>query len=445
MAKIGVLCPSMAGHVNSVMPLAQELQRRGHQVTFFQLSDGRSAVELAGLDFCPIAMAESPVGALRDRYAKLAQLQGFAAARYSLALFCWFTQLHLQYLPAAIQSAQIEGLIVDQTIIEGMSIAQHLDLPYVSFASAVPFNRDATIPPYFTDWQYGAAWWQQWRNQMACEMINWVANQNKQIINRYHQQWGLNPLRHYSEAFSPIAQMSQAPREFEFPWRDLPPWFHFTGPYHDAAARPAVDFPFEQLDDRPLVYAALGTLMNQQQWIFELIAQACVDLPVQLVIGLGDPNLSELPKFAGNPIVVPYAPQLALLQRARLVITHAGLNTTLEALTYGVPLLAIPLTNDEPAIAARIIWNGVGERIKPSQLTVEKLRSLMQTILTQDVYRQNAQRLQTAIAQSGGVNMGADIVEQAIATRQPVLASRSLAIPNSKDYACHPPRSELRG
>jgi zeaxanthin glucosyltransferase len=422
MAKIGVLCPSMAGHVNSVMPLAQELQKRGHQVTFFQLPDGRSAVETAGLNFCAIATAESPLGTLTDRYTKLAQLQGFAAARYSLALFCWFTQLHLQYLPAALQAAQIEGLIVDQTIIEGMSIAQHLDLPYVSFASAVPFNRDATIPLYCTDWQYGAAWWQQWRNQIAYEMINLVANQNKQIINRYHQQWGLRPLRHYSEAFSPIAQISQAPREFEFPWRDLPPWFHFTGPYHYAAERPAVDFPFEQLDDRPLIYAALGTLMNQQQWIFGLIAQACVDLPVQLVIVLGDPNLQELPEFAGNPIVVSYAPQLELLKRANLVITHAGLNTTLEALTQGVPLLAIPLTNDEPAIAARITWNGVGEKIKPSQLTVEKLRSLIQKILAQGIYRQNAQYIQAAIAQSGGVKMGADIVEQAIVTRQPVLS-----------------------
>ncbi|MGA7216366.1 MAG: hypothetical protein WBX20_19355, partial [Terrimicrobiaceae bacterium] len=39
--------------------------------------------------------------------------------------------------------------------------------------------------------------------------------------------------------------------------------------------------------------------------------------------------------FAGSPIVVPFAPQLELLRRAALTITHAGLNTALESLNQG--------------------------------------------------------------------------------------------------------------
>ena len=45
-------------------------------------------------------------------------------------------------------------------------------------------------------------------------------------------------------------------------------------------------------------------------------------------------------------IVVNRAPQLELLKRATLCITHAGLHTTLEALARGVALAAIPVTND---------------------------------------------------------------------------------------------------
>jgi UDP:flavonoid glycosyltransferase YjiC (YdhE family) len=57
-----------------------------------------------------------------------------------------------------------------------------------------------------------------------------------------------------------------------------------------------------------------------------------------------------------DAIIVDYAPQLQLLKKASLCITHAGINTTLESLSNGVPLVAIPIANDQPGIGARIEW-----------------------------------------------------------------------------------------
>src|SRR2546422_7887921 len=68
-------------------------------------------------------------------------------------------------------------------------------------------------------------------------------------------------------------------------------------------------------------------------------------------------------ELAGEPIVVEFAPQLELLKRAALCITHAGLNTALECLSNGVPMVAIPITNDQPGVAARIEWTGTGEMV----------------------------------------------------------------------------------
>jgi len=55
-------------------------------------------------------------------------------------------------------------------------------------------------------------------------------------------------------------------------------------------------------------------------------------------------------ELAGEPIVVEFAPQLELLKRAALCITHAGLNTALECLSNGLPMVAIPITNDQPGL-----------------------------------------------------------------------------------------------
>ena len=66
--------------------------------------------------------------------------------------------------------------------------------------------------------------------------------------------------------------------------------------------------------------------------------------------------------LAGNPIVVDFAPEMALLKRAQLLITHAGQNTILEAISQGVPMVALPRNVDQPAMAARVEYAGVGLR-----------------------------------------------------------------------------------
>lgn len=156
--------------------------------------------------------------------------------------------------------------------------------------------------------------------------------------------------------------------------------------------------------------------------MFEAIAAACVGLDVQLVISLGGGMTPEaMSTLEGDPLVVSYAPQLEVLKRAALTITHAGLNTVLESLTHGVPMVAIPIANDQPGVAARIVWAGVGEMISISHLTVDSLRSTIHRVLTQDSYKVQALRLQSAIQNSGGVQQTANIIEAAISTGKPVL------------------------
>src|SRR4029077_5741313 len=152
------------------------------------------------------------------------------------------------------------------------------------------------------------------------------------------------------------------PAALELPGRRLPPHFHHTGPWTDAARRTPVDVPWACLDpDRPLVYASMGTLQNGVLRTFRVIAEACAGLDLQLVISLGsgqDPALlGDLP---GDPVVVGYAPQLELIRRSALTISHGGLNTVLESLAHGVPLVVLPVTYDQPGVGARVEWSGVG-------------------------------------------------------------------------------------
>ncbi len=225
-----------------------------------------------------------------------------------------------------------------------------------------------------------------------------------------------------NDPYSKLAIISQQPAEFEFPRTALPRWFHFTGPYYDSTGRQAVDFPFDKLTGRSLIYASMGTVQNRLIGVFQKIASACEGLDAQLVISLGGSASPEsLPELPGEPLVVGYAPQLELLKKATLTITHAGMNTTLESLSNGVPMVAIPIANDQPGVAARIAWTRVGEFVPLSRLSIPKLRAAIKRVLTEDSYKQNAVRLQAAICRAGGVSRAADIVEQAVSTGKPIL------------------------
>jgi zeaxanthin glucosyltransferase len=94
------------------------------------------------------------------------------------------------------------------------------------------------------------------------------------------------------------------------------------------------------------------------------------------------------------------------------VITHAGLNTTLESLANGVPMVAIPVTNDQPGVAARIEWFGVGKRIPIAKLNVSKLSRAVREVLENPAYRVRAQELQSQIVAADGLETAANIVER---------------------------------
>ncbi len=417
MSHIGLLCPAETGHLNTMLPLGQELQRRGHRVTFFGIVDAESKVLTAGLEFRSIGETEFPAGASEKLFAELGQLSGLAALRYTMDWIEKSALIFLEEGPSVLKEMQVDALLVDQIAPEGGLVADFLDIPFVTICSALPFNQEPTVPPFFTTWIYNLAWWAVLRNRVVYQLTNPFGKSMQTLRMNYRKLWRLSP---ETSADSQLAVLTHQPAEFEYPRQDLPNYFHFTGPYHNRNSRKPVDFPWDKLTGKPLIYASMGTLQNQLTDVFQAIASACIGLDAQLVISLGGGSVESLPELPGNPLVVSYAPQLALLERAAVAITHAGMNTALECLTYGVPMVAIPVTNDQPGVAARIAWIGAGEIVPLNKLTAAKLQAALKLVLTTDSYRQNALRLKQAIAASGGVTQAADIIEQAISTRKPV-------------------------
>ncbi|BBD66902.1 glycosyl transferase family protein [Nostoc commune NIES-4072] len=423
MTHFGLICPAATGHLNPMTTLGHELKKRGHRVTLFGILDAQSKTLAAGLEFWAIGESEFPRGVMAQLFAQLGKLSGLAALRYTIAWIEKMAAMFLREAPQALKEAGVEALLVDQVSPEGGTIAEFLGIPFVSVCNAMMINRDVSVPPFNTSWSYSSTWWALLRNRVGYELLNYVGRPIREVIDEYRREWKLPPHFSANDSYSQLAQISQQPAELEFPRENLPNSFHFTGPYHHTVTREPVSFPFEKLSGQPLIYASMGTVQNRLLRIFNFFAEACNELNAQLVISLGGSATPEsLQELPGNPLVVGYAPQLELLQKATLTITHAGMNTTLESLSNGVPMVAIPITNDQPGVAARLVWAGAGEMIPLNRLNVPRLRAAIQKVLTEDSYKKNAVRLQEAIQKAGGVSRAIDIVEQVVATGKPVLS-----------------------
>ena len=150
---------------------------------------------------------------------------------------------------------------------------------------------------------------------------------------------------------------------------------------------------------------------------------------LQFVFAVGgqlDPK--QLRAIPANVMVVSYAPQIEVLKRSSLCITHAGLNTVLESLASGVPMLALPITNDQPGVAARMAEKKVGVVLSPDHASPQNFVAAINQVLGDSTFRDNVQRMQKAIHRIDGLSIAAGILERSFDLEERELSpvSRSL-------------------
>jgi MGT family glycosyltransferase len=426
MTRFGIFCPPAVGHLNPMCALALELQRRGHIVILFGVPDALAKVSRLNLTTVEIGTVDYPEGSVDSAYRTLGKLTGRAGLEFTIDFFKRETQMFFREAPQASRQANIDVLIIDQISSSMATVADYLGLPFVTVCNAMLINREPAVPPYSTPWAYSATPLARLRNRFGNALVDYLTRDLWQVIVEQRRDWNLPPYQRREDAYSPLAQVCQLPEAFDFPREQLPEHFHYIGRFQDPSgtepiAFDNIDFPFERLNGQPLIYASLGTLQNQRPEIFECIAKACLSLDVQLVISLGNPKAQSI-DLPGNPIVVPFAPHQKLIERSSVVVTHAGMNTVLTALGCGVPLVAIPITNEQPGIASRLARTKAGKMLPLSKLNELTLRAAISEVLSESSYRSKAQQLQKMIQASGGVDRVADILEKAAQTRQPVLA-----------------------
>jgi zeaxanthin glucosyltransferase len=415
--KIGFVSVPVSGHLNPMTALARKLQSRGHEVVFISVPDGEPIIRGAGLEFVPFCEQEYPPGSIAKDFGAVAKLHGFEVVKYTAqSLIPGMVEAGLRHLEEKVVETGVEALVLDTIYFYLELVPMHLGMPYVHIWTVLPFDLSGATPPGLFTWPHETSPEALARNVEGAQRFGSLGAARAAVAREYAEKVGLKiDWSDPSSTVSKLAIIAQTPKEFDFPGSPWPPQFHYAGPFHEEGGREPVAFPWEKLNGKPLIYASLGTLLNGLDQVYGTILKAVAPLSdVQVVLSVGrNLDLEDLGPIPSNTIVVRTAPQLELLKRASLCITHAGLNTTLEALAQGVPMVAIPIGYEQPGIAARIAHHGAGEFVEVGDLTVEGLSELIQRVRKNPAYLGKARYFQDVIAQTHGLDVAADLIERA--------------------------------
>ena len=412
--KLGFICLNGSGHLNPMTALARKLQARNHEVIFLYSS------EAAGL---PVFFEENSAEPdnTRQAIAEVSKMQGEDALEFGVKTIIGFTESILDSLPATVAETGVEALLIDAGHFYAELGAIQLGIPYIHVANAMHSDYSGYTPLWAYGWPYEDTEQARARNREGVARFARMFERNRAGVERYAERVGLKvDWADLSSTTSPLASITQVPRAFDFESCHWPKQFYHTGPFHDGVGRTKIDFPWERLTGEPLIYASMGTILNGNLDVFQTMVTALAKRDdLQLVLSVGDQvDPQRIVSAPRNAIIVPRAPQLDLLKLASVCITHAGLNTVLESLAQGVPQVAIPVTFDQPGVAARIAYRKTGVVTSLDKLTPDHLSELLDEVLINPAYRTNAKSLQRKIIEANGLAVAADIVEEALGIKE---------------------------
>lgn len=421
MAHFGVVAPAFYSHFNALEALAGELVARGHRVTFLHRPDAARFIRDPQVGFHAIGAGTHPPGSLDASLQLAANPGGPLGLRRVILDMAAGTDMLCRELPRAIEALGIDALIADQMEAAGGLVAEGLGMPFASVACALPVNREQGIPLPVMPFGYEDSERAHKIVEGSTRVYDWMMAPHRRSIEANARRLRLSPRGALHDCLSPLVQVSQTVAGYEFPRRALPPHFHHVGPLRGSNPRSDVSPLPEIAPGRPFVFASLGTLQGQRLALFKRIAAACRQLDAQLLVahcGGLDAAQERALERAGATWVCAFAPQQAALARADAVVSHAGLNTVMDAIAARTPILALPIAFDQPGAAARIVHAGIGLKASPHFSGSAHLAAQLRRLLDENSFATRLDALAGSVAASGGAPHAADLVEGALQLRR---------------------------
>lgn len=390
MAKVLFLNGPSHGHVNPTLGLVTELVDQGDEVIYFCTDDYQKKIAKTGAIFRSLGEHAK----LPKENSHLKKNEQFFDIALRMVLS---TEKVVHHILDEIADESIDYLIYDSMYPIGHIIGQILKVPTV--ASHAVFARPEELLPANKNM---AGMEKMYDHPAFKEYKTMVKRMNEAYRIEVPNLMGMSP--HYADLN--IAYTSDYfvtnPVDYDESFRFI------GGPV--STLKEKMDFPFDQLKDKKVIYISLGTAFNKVNLdVYNIFFEAFRhEKDTVVVITAYNTDLSPF-DIPDNVIMRNYVPQDEILKYTQVAVTHGGLNTTSDLVYQEIPFVVLPIGGDQPYMADRFARLGASITLDKETLTSEILREALDSV-QKSQYRDNLRRIKHSFEKAGGYKKAVEIL-----------------------------------
>ncbi len=374
------------GHINPNLAVVEELVSRGHQVTCTATSHFAPAVEAASAE--PLVY-ESVFGEFyRSPYtAEALQGEGMRCLDDALRV--------VEVLEKHVVEERPDLVMHDFMAWGGRFYASSHDIPTVRLFPSYGINETFSIQQRFPLATF--------EDEKVVEMVGRLAG----LLPEFGIEGG--PMEFFQHI--PDLGVIFLPRDFHYDGDSFDDRFVFAGPcLNDRSAFQGSWAPAESGHRTMLV--SLGTAATGWPEFFSMAVEAFADNGWDVVLATGDHvTPEELGEPPSNITAQRHVPQLDVLAAAGLFVTHGGMNSVMESLYHGVPMVVVPQMNEQTANGMRVAELGLGEHLAKDDVTVETLRDAVVRVAGDTSITERVRAMSKRMRAVDGPHVAADAIE----------------------------------
>lgn len=367
------------GHVNPTLGLVEELIKRGEQVTYLAEEDFRKKIKKTGAKFKGYKTSVNINSLAKGNVQTLLDLRMESFKEIAKAVFK--------------EKEKFDYIIYDSAFILGEEIGKMLSIPTVCSITTFATNKNIKI------------------NKISSHKLEAFTRNSNYIntVKEIEEAYGIK-FPDISNMFKVKGMLNiiYTSRYFQPNAEEFDESYKFNGP-SIIDRKENISFPFEKLENKKVIYIALGTIFNKCVEFYEKCFKAFEDMDVEVIMSVGiELNIDILKYTHKNFIVSDYIPQLEVLKYADVFITHGGMNSTNEGLYYNVPLILIPQSVDQPFVASRVAELGAGIIIEKDKVTPKLLKESVIKLLSDKSFRISSEKIGQSLRKAGGFKKDVD-------------------------------------
>lgn len=374
------------GHVNPTLPLVEEFVRRGHRVDYATAAEHSGAVTGAGARWVALPSLEP----FRPPPEVGPEIIAAWLRHFFAALRATYPVLHERCI-----TERPDVVCYDTTNWPARIVAGKLGIPAVQCIPNLASNETYSLDEQLT---VGLGADHPAMVTLAADCARFSAEHGVELD--FASTMGA------TEALNLVF----VPREFQPAGDSFDERFRFLGPLLGNREQAESWSPPDP--EAPVLFISLGTIFTDHPEFYRTCIEAFGDGSWQVAMTVGEVDTAALGPIPATVDIRPQFPQLAVLRHAAAFVSHAGMNSTMEALYYGVPLITFPQMPEQVANADRIQELGLGERLDAGTVTAETLRAAVTRVASNPGVHANLDRMRKAIRDSGGATRGADVIEE---------------------------------